>query len=61
MEYELPLGYDRTEFTVFFEVTDITDNGRKQTTFESFGRSERASDLSTFNGREFRFGIRGRF
>ena len=61
MEYELPLGYDRTEFTVFFEVTDITDNGGKQTTFESFGRSERASDLSTFNGREFRFGIRGRF
>ena len=59
-EYQLPdIGPGR--FALYFRVQDLTDGGAKPTIHEIFGSDERLNDVITFNGREFRFGIRGRF
>ncbi|UTW44443.1 TonB-dependent receptor [bacterium SCSIO 12696] len=47
--------------TFYFRASDLTDSGRKFSVNETRGRSDRFSDLATYNGRTFRFGIRARF
>lgn len=59
--YTLPLPENYGEFKVFFEVPDVTDGGRKAVDLQTAGRSRTAFDEASFNGREVRFGIRGKF
>lgn len=59
--YTLPVPKNYGEFKIFFEVPDITDGGRKPTDLQTVGRSRTVFDEASFNGREFRFGLRGKF
>lgn len=59
--YTLPIPKNYGDFKLFFEIPDITDGGRKPTDLQTVGRSRTAFDEASFNGREFRFGLRGRF
>ena len=61
MEYELPAGMGIGETSVYLEIPDVTDTGRNPTDLQSLGRSRRIIDEASFNGREFRVGLRGRF
>lgn len=58
-EYDLPVKFG--DFSIYFEVPDITDGGKKATDAQTIGRTRQLYDEASFNGREFRFGIRGRF
>ena len=59
MQYHLPFG--NGAYSVYFEVPDFTDNGLKPTDLQQVGRQRLRFDEASFNGREFRFGLRGRF
>ncbi|NOX95438.1 MAG: TonB-dependent receptor [Alphaproteobacteria bacterium] len=59
--YDLPIDEQYGSYKVYFEVPDVTDNGIKPTDLQTVGRTRTAFDEASFNGREFRFGIRGRF
>ena len=59
--YELPQKYFGGEFKVYFEVPDFTDSGDKPTAVQTIGEGSSLVDLAAFNGREYRFGIRGKF
>ena len=61
LEYELPLDYGRGDFSAYLEIPDITDSGRNPTDLQSLGRTRRVIDEASFNGREFRIGVRARF
>ncbi|MCZ6665983.1 MAG: TonB-dependent receptor, partial [Gammaproteobacteria bacterium] len=58
-EYTLPWWEDT--ISVYFNARDFTDDGDKPTTHRTLGRGTRLPDILTFNGREFIFGISGRF
>lgn len=65
-DYTLPIGRDKAipmagEWNLFFRVSDLTDGGRKFSSFQTFGKNRLNSDFASFNGREFRFGIRADF
>lgn len=45
----------------FFEVADLLDGGRKATDLQTVGIERESYDEASFNGREFRLGIRSRF
>lgn len=47
--------------TLYFEGSDLTDNGEEFSVFETRGTSRAFNDNSTFNGRTFTFGTRIRF
>ncbi|GEM_PF-1266629 len=49
------------EIQLFGEVADLLDSGVKATDLKTIGRSRTAFNDASFNGREFRFGLRGRF
>jgi len=57
--YRLPRGL--SDMKLFFEVADLTDGGRKAADVQSVGKGNRLYDGASFNGREFRIGVRGRF
>ncbi len=61
LEYEFPARAGLGETSVYLEVPDITDTGRNPTDLQSLGRARRVIDEASFNGREFRIGLRGRF
>lgn len=48
-------------YEVYFEVADLTDTGQKVTDLNTVGRQRNVFDEGAFNGREFVFGLRGRF
>lgn len=52
-------GIDRTTF--FFFANDVLDDGTRPTTFETNDRDGRIPNFSSFNGREFRVGMRLQF
>ena len=62
-EYDILLGGSSPirDLDFYFRVSDITDGGRKFSSFQHFGDRRVISDFASFNGREFRFGIQGRF
>lgn len=59
-EYDLPEKYFG-DMSIAFEVPDFTDTGTKTTTGQSVGTNRNLFDNATFNGREFRLTLRGRF
>ena len=61
LEYEFPAGASFGATSVYLEVPDITDTGRNPTDLQSLGRARRVIDEASFNGREFRIGLRGQF
>lgn len=61
ISYELPKKIMGGRFKVYFEVPDFTDGGRKPTSVQTVGKNSNLYDLAGFNGREYRFGIRGKF
>jgi len=59
--YDLPIDEGLGSYQIYVEVPDITDNGLKPTDLQTVGRGRVAFDDASFNGREIRFGIRGKF
>ncbi len=59
--YELPIDERYGSIKIFAEVPDVTDNGIKPTDLQQLGRTRVTFDEASFNGREIRFGVRGRF
>lgn len=57
--YKLPI--EAGSYSVFLEVADFTDGGTKATDAQSVGRNGSIFDEASFNGREVKFGLRGRF
>jgi len=64
-QFDFFLGYrlqkTLSSMKIFFEVADLTDGGRKAADVQSVGKGQGLYDGASFNGREFRIGIRGRF
>ena len=61
MEYDLPDTRGLGSTSVYLEIPDVTDSGRNPTDLQTLGRTRRVVDEASFNGREFRIGVRGRF
>lgn len=61
MGYDLRLFDQTGDFSLFFEVQDITDSGEKPTDLQTIDRNSSVYDEASFNGREFILGFRGRF
>lgn len=59
--YDLPIPENYGKYEIFAEVQDVTDNGLKPTDLQTVGRTRTLFDEASFNGREVRFGVRGRF
>ena len=59
--YDLPKEILGAEVKVYFEVPDFTDGGLKPTAVRNIGEGSNLIDLASFNGREYRFGIRAKF
>jgi len=57
--YRLPRPLSNIK--LFFEVADLTDGGWKAADVQSVGKGYGVYDGASFNGREFRLGLRGRF
>lgn len=52
---------DGKNYILYLAASDILDGGRKPTTHETIGRSDRLLDDIEFNGREIRLGVEARF
>lgn len=61
LEYDLPIRAGGAETSAYLEIPDVTDTGRNPTDLQTLGRERRVVDEASFNGREFRLGIRGWF
>ena len=61
VEYDLPDANGLEDTSVYLEIPDITDTGRNPTDLQTLSRKRQIVDEASFNGREFRIGIRGRF
>lgn len=57
--YRLPKTLSNMK--LFFEVADLTDGGKKAADVQAVGKGHQLYDGASFNGREFRIGVRGRF
>jgi TonB-dependent receptor len=57
--YSIPTGSG--EVKLFAEVGDLLDKGNNPSDLKTIGRSRTAFQDASFNGREFRFGVRARF
>lgn len=61
VEYGLPDSLGLGDVSIYLEVPDLTDTGRNPTDLQSLSRRRQVIDEVSFNGREFRIGVRGRF
>ncbi len=52
---------DGKNYILYLAASDVLDGGRKPTTHETIGRSDRLLDDIEFNGREIRLGVEARF
>lgn len=61
MEYDFERDIGPASTSVYLEIPDVTDTGRNPTDLQTLGRERRVFDEASFNGREFRMGIRASF
>ena len=61
MEYGIGRNIGPASTSVYLEIPDVTDTGRNPTDLQTLGRERRVFDEASFNGREFRMGIRASF
>ena len=61
MEYEIERNIGPASTSIYLEIPDVTDTGRNPTDLQTLGRERRVFDEASFNGREFRMGIRASF
>ena len=59
IRFEIELEAVQNSLSV--KVPDFTDDGFKPTATQTVGKGSNLYDLAAFNGREYRFGIRGKF